>query len=309
MNRLKGWRLRRTGENKKFGKGDIMIGIMQGRLTEPKGRGIQFFPFDNWEREFYIAREIGLDEIEFIFDFDAYEQNPLWTIKGREKLDRIIRETNVRVNSVCFDYFMRRPFFRYDESQRKKIIAENTMVIKQVLIAMQELQIGLIEIPLVDNSSIKTKEEKDVFRKWLMEIIKETSEQIRFGLETDLPPKDFGEYIDSFHVGRLGANYDSGNSSGIGYDLYEEVTTLGDRIFNIHIKDRVYHGPTVALGTGSANFQALFTGLREIGYKNHFILQAARGEEGNEEENIKEQIDFVKKYIMEYGIGEKWINI
>ena len=27
-------------------------GIMQGRLTEPRGRGIQFFPFENWEREF-----------------------------------------------------------------------------------------------------------------------------------------------------------------------------------------------------------------------------------------------------------------
>ena len=39
------------------------IGIMQGRLTEPNGRGIQFFPFDNWRPEFEAAKEIGLDEI------------------------------------------------------------------------------------------------------------------------------------------------------------------------------------------------------------------------------------------------------
>ena len=46
------------------------IGIMQGRLTQPKGRGIQFFPFDNWIEEFKVAKEIGLKEIEFIFDYD-----------------------------------------------------------------------------------------------------------------------------------------------------------------------------------------------------------------------------------------------
>ena len=51
---------------------DHQIGIMQGRLTCPKGRGIQFFPFDNWENEFYKAEKLGLDEIEFIFDFDDY---------------------------------------------------------------------------------------------------------------------------------------------------------------------------------------------------------------------------------------------
>lgn len=62
------------------------FGIMQGRLTKPKGRGIQFFPFENWENEFWIAKEIGLNEIEWIFDFDNFKENPLWTSEGRKKL-------------------------------------------------------------------------------------------------------------------------------------------------------------------------------------------------------------------------------
>ncbi len=60
----------------------MKYGIMQGRLTPSNGRGIQFFPFENWENEFYVARDIGLDEIEFIFDYPNYTQNPLWTSTG-----------------------------------------------------------------------------------------------------------------------------------------------------------------------------------------------------------------------------------
>lgn len=88
----------------------------------------------------------------------------------------------------------------------------------------------------------------------------------------------------------------------IGYEPYEEVTVLGNRIFNIHIKDRVYRGTTVQLGTGSADFDRLFGGLEEIGYDGAFVMQAARGQEGQERENISGQIDFVKKYVEKYRL-------
>ena len=68
----------------------IDMGIMQGRLTEPKGRGIQFFPFDNWKGEFYLCKKNGLQEIEFIFDYENYEKNPLWTNEGIKQLEKVI---------------------------------------------------------------------------------------------------------------------------------------------------------------------------------------------------------------------------
>lgn len=279
-----------------------MIGMMQGRLTEPKGRGIQFFPFDNWEKEFYLAQKMGLDEIEFIFDYDNYQQNPLWELEGWNKIKAIVNETGIAVQTICFDYFMRRPFFKEQGDQREVRKKENEKIIKQILEAMYELDIKLLEIPLVDSSSLKSEDEKEELRLWLSNIIKTSDKKVKFALETDLPPENFLNYIESFNTTRLGANYDSGNSSGIGYNLYDEVTTLKDKIFNIHIKDRRFHGPTVELGTGSANFEALFKGLKEINYKNNFILQAARGIEGNECHNIVNQIKFVKDYIVKYGL-------
>lgn len=272
------------------------IGIMQGRLTQPNGRGIQFFPFDNWQSEFETAKEIGLDEIEFIFDYDNYEQNPLWQGNG-EKVKKISDITGIQVKAVCFDYFMRRPFYKYDGMRRSELLAENKKTIRQVLKNMHMTGISLIEIPLVDDSSLKNEGEADAFRDYLFDILKDAPDGIWFGLETDLPPKQFKAYLDSFGQARIGANYDSGNSSGIGYLPYEEVTTLSDYIFNIHIKDRVYHGTTVELGTGSADFKELFRGLKEINYKGSFILQAARGKEGNEKNTVIMQNRFLKDWI------------
>ncbi len=276
------------------------IGIMQGRLTPSKGRGIQFFPFDNWEKEFYSAQKLGLDEIEFIFDYENYKENPLWTERGVSQIKNLIDDTGIRINAVCFDYFMRRPFYKAETDDKKYIEQENTEIIKKVLKGMQELNISLLEIPLVDASSLQSDNEKECFQKWLMYIISNSDRSIRMALETDLNPSDFLAYLKSFNSERVGANYDSGNSSGIGYDAYEEITTLENYIFNIHIKDRIYHGSTVPLGTGNADFERLFRGLKEIGYKHNFILQAARGIDGNEEKNIAMQKHFVLEYIEKF---------
>lgn len=272
------------------------IGIMQGRLTKPHGRGIQFFPFDNWSEEFVIAKEIGLKEIEFIFDYEDYKGNPLWQDKG-EKIQSISSETGVSVKSICFDYFMRRPFFKYGGEEKKEVLDENRRLIEHVLDNMSRIGSSLIEIPLVDASSLQDRREAEEFRNFLLQVVDNAPENILFGLETDLAPKQFKEYLDSFGQARIGANYDSGNSSGIGYLPYEEVTVLHDHIFNIHIKDRVYRGTTVALGTGNADFKELFRGLKEIGYQGSFILQAARGPEGCEKNTICGQCQFLREWI------------
>ena len=71
------------------------IGIMQGRLTPRGPKPIQFFPFDNWQNEFKDAVEIGINEIEFIFDFDRFEENPLWSDPGISPMNTVQYYENV----------------------------------------------------------------------------------------------------------------------------------------------------------------------------------------------------------------------
>ena len=280
-------------------KKNYSIGVMQGRLTPPKGRGIQFFPFEEWEEEFEKAAGLGLDEIEFIFDLERYEENPLWTDAGVARINSLKRQFGIRVNHVCADFFMRQPFFRVDEKTRQ----ENVKVLERLIFQAAKIGARSIEIPLLDNSSLKTEEEEELFARSLEGCIWPAAAlNIFISLETDLPPDVFRKLMTRFNGWVVGAVYDSGNSSSLGYDPYEEVTVLWDYISNVHIKDRIFGGSTVPLGTGSANFAKLFMGLKKINYQGGFTLQAARGEEGSEVKIIQEQTVFLKKLISYYLI-------
>ena len=81
-------------------------GIMQGRFTNKGGFFPQQFPWGNWEGEFEIASACNIDCIEWMFNADRYEENPLWTPQGREKIKNTIRNTGVSVLSVCANFFM-----------------------------------------------------------------------------------------------------------------------------------------------------------------------------------------------------------
>lgn len=272
------------------------LGIMQGRLTEPRGRGIQFFPFENWENEFRICSELGLDEIEFIFDLDDYEKNPLWSEAGITRIRELIDSYKVNVNSVCADFFMGRPFFRVVESVR----LENINVFKKIITNAAAIGAHNIEIPLVDNSSLKTEDDKKILIYSLGECLGDAEKYgITLSLETDLVPQKFLSLLKDSNHPAIRANYDTGNSSALGYDPGAELSVLGPYLENVHIKDRVLGGATVPLGEGSADFGKVFQGLKKLSYNGSLILQAARGEEGSEMNTIRNQIDFIRRYLHE----------
>ena len=62
-------------------------------------------------------------------------------------------------------------------------------------------------------------------------------------------------------------NYDIGNSASLGFDIYEEFKLYGNRISDIHIKDRELGGSSVKLGAGNANFKSFFEVFSKIDFK------------------------------------------
>ena len=268
----------------------VSVGIMQGRLTPSEGRGIQFFPFETWQNEFGLAKSVGLNEIEWIFDWERYKENPLWSEKGCREIHSLVQSCGVRINSVCFDYFMRRPFFKGLGTYE-----ENLKIFSHIVKNMGRVGAKLIEVPLVDDSSIKTKEERRDMVGLAMDMADcALSNNVNVSFETDLPPYEFKHFLGDISRNNVFANYDSGNSSGLGYDPNEEINVLGKLIANVHIKDRVYHGTTVKLGTGSADFSGIFGALKKVDYRGSFILQAARGVDGMEAETVREQLSFIR---------------
>ena len=271
------------------------IGIMQGRLSPPVGGRIQAFPGDGWEEEFRKAAALGFGEIEFIFEAPDWERNPLSNGEGLKRIRKISAETGVKVNYVCADYFMERPFFRVSERDRK----QSVKMLKRLIEQCATIGIKGVEIPLVDNSQIETGEEAELLIESLRECLPlAEAGNIRLPLETSLNPDDFRALIEKIGHPLVRANYDTGNSASLGYNPKEEILKLGQWIDNVHIKDRKLGGGTVPLGEGDTDFDAVFQTLRKVAYRGSFILQAARG--GGEVEVARKYLAFVRRYVQKY---------
>jgi len=253
------------------------IGVIQGRLVPKYQDRYQAFPVGMWQDEFKVAKECGLDLIEFILDFNDAEENPLLKEGGVDEIKSIINKTGVSVQTICADYFMEAPLHSSDD----KVSEESFKILEQLLEIAKTLQITDIVIPCVDQSSLETKEAVNRFVEQITKIIPKIEKQnINLSLETDLAPQPFIELLDKLNSKSITVNYDIGNSAALGFDSDEELNAYGDRITDIHIKDRILGGGPVMLGEGNANFVKFFGKLKEFDYQGPFIMQAYRDEEG-----------------------------
>ena len=280
----------------------IKLGVMQGRLSPPKGNLIQHFPAKNWANEFKLCKHLGLKSIEWVFENENYSENPIFDLEKLNQISNSIKEFDIKVNSVVADYFMQSKLF----DEKKEVIQKNIDVLKKLIINCHKIGTKIIEIPLVDNSSLKNKNQIDELKENLVEPLKLIEKNNMYlSLETDLDPNSFKKLIEDFHPKKVFVNYDMGNSAALGYNPEIEIETLKKYIINVHIKDRLFKGSTVPLGKGSVNFEIVFKKLKEINYQGDFILQTARLDLSHSEDNekfeqtIKKNINFIKKYSYE----------
>ena len=265
------------------------LGIMQGRLLPKYNERYQAHPVGYWHEEFSIAAELGLDCVEFILDYNDFQKNPLMTADGRRKIKFLSDKTGVGVLSICADYFMEKPLHSDDE----KTALKSTGVLVDLLNAASELGIMDVVIPCVDQSSIKTNRIRDRFKEIIHSIIPEAEKcEVNLSLETDLNRKQFDDLLSQLPYECLTVNYDIGNSASLGFDFYDELNVYGDRISDIHIKDRTLNGGSVKLGSGNADIPGFFKLLENYNYKGPFIMQAYRDDEGKKV--FEEQLDWLK---------------
>lgn len=265
------------------------IGIMQGRLSPQLGNRIQAFPLDNWREEFVTAKEIGYNSIEWIVE-SPLELNPLLNFSGIEEINNCILSTGVKVDYVCADIFMENPIFEEENLEK------NLEILTNIIIFGNKIGAKCIEIPFVDNSSLKKNlKNKDVSLR-IKEVIPIANDLgMQISLETDLEPKEFREFLLNFESDAIRANYDIGNSASLGFATREEISMIGEFIANVHVKDRKFMGSTVPLGSGDANIPLALNLLSEIDYKGGITMQAAR--EVDNLDNAKKQLAQLNKYL------------
>ena len=273
------------------------FGIMQGRLVPPDAGRFQSFPRERWRDELPNAAAAGINYIEWIVDAYGLDVNPIFTSAGLQELNALKQKHNITTPAICADWFMDYPFLRCSQTQR----SDREQFLHQLLPIARQIGADHIVLPFVDISRIETEADKQI----IVDVMTAAapiaqSHGVELHLETDLAPEDFAALLAHIPHRYVKANYDSGNSSGLGYIATEEFAAYGNRIGSIHIKDRrskfVGGIATMPLGQGSADLPSVFACMKQIAYDRPITLQVARGEDGDEVNWIRQQLAFIHQY-------------
>jgi len=265
------------------------IGFMQGRLSPMVNGKIQAFPWEHWKNEFTSAKKIEIFMMEWTLDQEDLYKNPFMNKEGQAEILELSKETGVKIPSLTGDCFMQAPFYKAGYN-KEELLKDFDNIIK----ACGALGVTFIIFPLVDNGALKTASEEELLLTELykrVDLLKENKVKIVF--ESDFPPLRLKEFIAKLPADLFGINYDLGNSASLGYEPVSEIKAYGERIFNVHIKDRVFGGTTVPLGTGDVKFSAVFKGLREAKYDGNYILQTVRSQDEQHEDFVIKFTNFV----------------
>jgi len=277
------------------------IGFMQGRLSPMIDRKIQAFPWDAWKDEFLKANNLSIRLMEWTLDQDRLYENPLMTELGRSEINNLCTNNDILIPSLTGDCFMQMPFWKTTEDFQDKLRKDFTAVVRSCI----DLGISILVVPLVDNGKIENIEQENTLIEFMQS--KENfflSHQIKIAFESDFPPDKLSRFICRLNPNAFGINYDIGNSAALGFCPEDEFNAYGERIINVHVKDRKMGGSTVALGAGDADFDKVFSGLSRLSYQGNFILQTARAIHNEHAEVLSiyrdQTLNWLKKYVTEF---------
>ena len=271
------------------------LGVMQGRLLnrEVKSR-MQSFPVKNWKKEFKHISNIKLNKIEWTIDFNGFLKNPINTNDGQVEIKRLKKKFRIDIPSITADFFMQKPYFKkkYNRYENKILNYISTLIIN-----CSKIGIKFIILPLVDKSSIKSKNQEIKIISSLnkfIPLLKKKKIQILF--ESDFKPRKLLKFIKNFNKNYFGINYDSGNSTSLNF-LFDEEMIYYNFIKNIHLKDRKINGSSKRFGSGDTNFFKLFSYLKAKNYNGNLILQSYLPRYKDQKKEFKYNLNFIKKII------------
>ena len=249
------------------------IGFLQGRLSPLIDGRIQAFPWTCWRAEFPMGEQNGFHVMEWTLDQHRLHENPLLNSAGQAEIGALSRHHELTVHSLTGDCFMQAPFWKTQGIERGALQRDFLEVVR----ACAAGGLTMVVLPLVDNGRLESAEQEDTLVTFLQQessLLEGEGVQVMF--ESDFGPSELARFIGRLDPALFGINYDIGNSAALGFNPEEEIAAYGRRILGVHVKDRALGGGTVPLGSGAADFDAVFGALQRVGYTGHYILQTAR---------------------------------
>lgn len=246
------------------------IGIQQGRLSPRRDGKLQAFPHGAWQREFSIAARLGFDAIEWLFEAERVEANPLATPAGRAEIKRVVAGSGVSVRSVCASYFIVNRLAGDSADQ----VERNVHSLCELIEKCAEVGARRLLVPLLEGAALDTPELRArVLKSLAVAAPLAQRAGLVLGLEMEIAGVDYAALIERAGHPAVRAYYDTGNSTAQGFDIALDVVPLLPVLCAVHIKDRKIRGGSVPVGSGDANYGGFLRTLSTANFSGDFVFE------------------------------------
>jgi L-ribulose-5-phosphate 3-epimerase len=239
----------------------MKIGIRDGCLQQP------------WPAAFAMAARVGFDGLELDLGAD-YDQTLLWSAEGRRKLHDLIAASGIELASFCAGVCWTYSPASDDPAVRTRI--------RDMLAAAcaHSVEFGArwILVPVTPGGEGVTHETGT--QRWIEMMADLAPLAADLGVVLCLEnvgggygksAAELAHMADAVRSPGLQVYYDVGNALAFGHDPVAEIKFLGDRIGEVHIKER----DADLLGEGVVPIAACLSALRELAYDDWLVLETA----------------------------------
>jgi L-ribulose-5-phosphate 3-epimerase len=199
----------------------------------------------------------------------------------REEIRRSAAEADIEISSLCLGALWHYPFTSPAETHRKRGVE----IIQAAVPLARYLGAGCILLPIDQPAGLSDEEAWDMTVRGLAECLPVAEEAgVILAVENVCSPflkgaTELGRLVDELASPACRVYFDVGNGAWIGLDPAVEILELGDRIAQIHFKNRNSRRGTPGTDTVSVSdpgivpYRRVFDAINEIGYDGYLVVE------------------------------------
>lgn len=239
-------------EELKLPKLKLRIGAMDGVLGGGGPKALE------------MARKVGLEGVE-VAAGSPEEKINISKPEVIEQYKKAMNETKVVVSSICMGLLNRCPFISDPRATRW---------VSDTIDAAAALGAKTILLAFFGRGALKNRTQMEKAAELLKPLAPIAAKKgVTLGIENTLSAEDNLFILDKAgHPDGLKIYYDIGNSTGNGYNVPKEIRLLGDKIAQIHFKDR----KTGLLGQGQVDMAVVAQAMVAIRYNGWITLETKK---------------------------------
>ncbi len=247
---------------------------------------------------FRLGQQVGLDGIQYSFA----EVGKGWDLRTKENRDavrQIVQSTGVGMSSMAIGLLNKISFAKSDRGEQLVHECIQTMAtLKQEAAQLDDESLAaktspdLVLLAFFGEGDINGQQHLlDATIEKLKRVAPKAEKHgITLGLETWLSEADHRYILEGVDSPAVKIYYDVANSNKMGYDIYQEIESLGaDNICEIHCKENGF-----LLGQGLVDFPRFRQVVKTIDYKGWLIIEGATPKDMAVEEAYQNNRDYLR---------------